>query len=757
MDSATAPTNFTPAVNYVNVTAGSDVAKNDCTVLPCTGGFFAIQFDSVIFSGSQFRLYLSTNGFSQINTTAGQTSDLLFGPTFNVGSLYHAYAAVSGGYHIGNVTGNHVVEGPLPIQVSSVYQFIKIYDGSSSSVAASIKLVGILPGLTLTPSTGPAGTSVSASGGGFPVSLTIDLVYTYTLTYWDMSTVVKSGNWSTGVSTTAKGYFTKQLSMVNVMQQINPPEGVILSVDVSIQAKLEQYPHTSYGLPAIFNETSTFVTQFISLDSSGAHYDTSTAPYSFSSMYGTYNGSTGSGVTTFLTVDTVSGGKIIVAGNDSLVSGAVTFKVDGHLNKAKTGVVGGTQIGTTTASTSGHFNGTANLPSLPLGFHFVFVSIGGVVMWFQIYVEPSLILTPSEGPVGETILVTALGFPTTCLQPGVVSGCKISLYWGSYTTEDDTDYFLGNVTVGANGQFNQTFTFTVPHSYGGYHDVEALPMYCGPSNSESLDPCLEEVAEVSFTVTPTLIICKGTTCGDGSTDVKTVSVNANTRGLISAVGTGFEPSWIYVNIDGASYSDCETYISSNGDFNLNFTTAGFRPGLHQFETWSCSEGDLNGVPNGLAYFNVTTIGDYLSGGGSSIPPSTITEIHTIYTNVNTILGWQSIITGMDTHVSSILSGLTALTTTVNTIDTHVSSILSGLTALTTTVNTIDTHVSSIISTLAPLPAKVDTAAANALAASTAATNAKNSVSSTETYVLVVAVLAAITLVLELAILVRKLD
>jgi hypothetical protein len=318
------------------------------------------------------------------------------------------------------------------------------------------------------------------------------------------------------------------------------------------------------------------------------------------------------------------------------------------------------------------------------------------------------------------------------------------------------------VTVGTNGQFNQTFTFIVPHSYGGYHDVEALPVYCGLSNSESDDPCLEEVAETSFTVTPTLIICNeaGTTCGDGSTDAKTVSVNANTRGLVSAVGTGYEPRWIYINIDGASYSDCETYIAPNGDFYLNFTTAGFRPGLHQFETWSCSEGDLNGVPNDLAYFNVTTIGDYVSGGGGSIPQSVITDITTIKNNVNTILGWQSIITGMNDQIDTIsdhVSTILGWQSIITGMDTHINTILSGLTALTTTVNTIDTHVSSIISTLAPLPAKVDTAAANALAASNAATNAKNSVSSTETYVLVVAVLAAITLVLELAILVRKLD
>jgi hypothetical protein len=78
---------------------------------------------------------------------------------------------------------------------------------------------------------------------------------------------------------------------------------------------------------------------------------------------------------------------------------------------------------------------------------------------------------------------------------------------------------------------------------------------------------------------------------------------------------------------------------------------------------------------------------------------------------------------------------------------------SALSALSTAVGTANTGISNIQTTLG----NVNTAVTSLSGLSDQLKTATNGISSTQTYVLVVAVLAAITLVLELAILVRKLS
>ena len=773
VNNLTASATYTAAVSFVNVTAGSATAKNDCTSFPCNAGYFAINFNAVDFSGSQFKLYLSTNGFSQINTTAGETSDVLMtSNVFNVGALSGAFGEIgTTGYYTGTLGADKIVAGPLPIDISNKYHFIKVYDGSSSSVAASIKEIAILPGVTLTPTSGPAGTMVTAQGGGFPEHATIDLTYSYYLQFWNGTSKLYYGNWTTGIST-GLGFWTSAKAMVDVMQQINPPETPILTVPISIQAALQAVPHTTYGVPAIFNETSAFVTQVVSFDTSGHAYDTTTAPYSNMTMYGSYNGSTGSGVTTFWYVNTVSGGTLTFAGNDSLVNGAVTIWVDGHLNVAKNGVLGGTKLTTATATNNGHFNVTATLTSLSVGYHYIFISLGGDVMWFQIYVWPSLTVNPTQGPVGQHVIVTAAGFP---------ANSAIYLYWYQYSWDDYTYYNLANATTGTTGAFNVTVVFTAHNAYGGAHFIAASTTYA--KNPYDYFPGTD-IAYTYFTILPTLVICTSSTnCGTGSTNVPcssgtdaqcTVSVNANTRTILNATGTGFGYTecgggcwydWYQVNIDNAIYSNWDTYVNGNGFVYVNFTAAGFQPGLHQVEFYSCYYyDDYNpcvGAPVAVAYFNVTTIGAYISGGsGGGLSSSTISEINSIYTNVNTILGWGTTITTISTNVNNINTNVETILgwrSTILSINSTVNGLKTTLGTIQTTLGTITTDLGTITTNLGTVLTSANNAATQATAAANAANNAKTSVSDTETYVLVVAVLAAITLVLELAILVRKLD
>jgi hypothetical protein len=111
-----------------------------------------------------------------------------------------------------------------------------------------------------------------------------------------------------------------------------------------------------------------------------------------------------------------------------------------------------------------------------------------------------------------------------------------------------------------------------------------------------------------------------------------------------------------------------------------------------------------------------------------------------------IMGNQSIIehnqanilgnlSALSSAVSALSGAVSALTSTVGTISTNVGTILSDINSLSSTVGQINTNVGTLSSQLP----------------------SAGTISNTQTYVLVVAVLAAITLVLELAILVRKIS
>ncbi|HXW37864.1 MAG TPA: hypothetical protein VEJ36_08200 [Nitrososphaerales archaeon] len=113
------------------------------------------------------------------------------------------------------------------------------------------------------------------------------------------------------------------------------------------------------------------------------------------------------------------------------------------------------------------------------------------------------------------------------------------------------------------------------------------------------------------------------------------------------------------------------------------------------------------------------------------------DLGTIQTDLGTLSG----------SVSALQSSVTALNGTLGKVQSSLASAIAG----------VQNSITSLSSAVGTASSNAQTAATNAQNAATSAKDAQNAVSSTQTYVLVVAVLAAITLVLELAILVRKLS
>jgi len=403
------------------------------------------------------------------------------------------------------------------------------------------------------------------------------------------------------------------------------------------------------------------------------------------------------------------------------------------------------------------------VPSLSVGTHLVTVTNDGVPYTFTINMNPTLILTPSSGAVGVSVSIAAYGFPTS---GGGFNG-KVSIYWYEHQWADDTNYFLVNATVGSNGEFNVTSVkFSVPLTFGGVHDVVASKIYYGKTTGFISGP--NYITEALFTVLPTLT-------------VSPTSVNANAEGFIVASGTGFSPDETYVvNVDHTASGAMFISGGGTGDLQVNFTSAGFAPGIHQIEI-DCYYFD-DGVPCQIenqygnvsapfafVYFNVTTTGDYLINYIGNLHSLT-TTLNTINSNVNTILGWQTTIQGISTNVDTINSNvntilgwqstITSINTAVQGLSTTLGTLGTQITGLTNSLTTVSGTLTSIQNTVNTIESAVGSSGTIGSAISSMSSqvsSTQSSVSSVTTYVLVVAVLAAITLVLELAVLIRKLS
>ena len=204
-----------------------------------------------------------------------------------------------------------------------------------------------------------------------------------------------------------------------------------------------------------------------------------------------------------------------------------------------------------------------------------------------------------------------------------------------------------------------------------------------------------------------------------------------------ATGTG---AFTYVFVSGGSA------MWTTGTYTVNGTWGG--------------QGD---TASAITTFTYTATGQ---GGGGAVTFTTTTTV-TITTAVSTATVTTTVPSSDAAALSSIQTSLAGIQTTLGTLSTGFSGINSGIQTLTTTVNGLSSTLTSIQSAVNTINTAVTGLGTQLTSISTGLTtlgNVGNEITSTQnavnndtTYVLVVAALAAITLVLELAILVRKLS
>jgi len=659
-----APANASSGTVQLGVTNGSTVYIGDYNVSVAAGsmsgattdtlyqGNFTIIFDNVTFSGTQFNLYISTNGFDNI------TGDQLYASTFSVSDLHEALHAVNvttplsqdpiTTFYIGMVGGHEVIEGPIPYWITPNYMYIKVWDGSSGAVASSVQTVNILPALTLTPSSGPGGETVTLTG----VALTPNTLYN--ITYGNSTTAAAQ------VTTDVNGTFTFTWNIEDLCNDFNNTQ--VIEIDLINNAT------TAWTASVFYTEFPRYL-EVVSTTYEG----TDIGPFANMSE------------TTYADVlDTLS-----LEGLYFNPNAALTFTIDN------------TQAWTPTSLTSnstGWFNATFTVPILAQGEHNVTISNGGCNYVFYMVVEPTLIVTPNSGPIGTNVTFTCYG-----LTPG-----NVYIYWESDgVCGFPNEYtWVANATVGSDGQFNVTVPWTIPATTGGYMYFYADYGYT--SNTSGYD---YSGAYAVYLLTPTLTVTPSSFATDGSLFTITgTGLIPNTPYTIDidnqafAMPNYFSYTYNYGNLltsetdtGTVQFADSVVWSTDCGNLTIQLVAAGFYPGEHVVALYTSPEyaGAFGGPYDGGFY-------TYGFGNYSLNAYATFTVTAANDSVVNAILS------GLNASIISIENGIATINTTTGTIQTEVSNLNATVTSMNGNVATVSTNVGTIQGTVTSIQGDVAT-------------------------------------------------
>lgn len=605
---------ITIATSNVSVKAGEmALAKIDGAAV--TGKNLVINFDSVLFSGAQFDLYFSKDGYSVISpgdikyADGFSVSDLALAP--KVVNVTNAYLKDGWQlYTIGTISSQKVVVGPVPFDVTAEYKYVKVYDGATTLVAVGLQTIEVLPALSLTPTpnSGGACTSVTLTAVALAASKLVNITYTSPASIAGLVAQVMTG---------ADGKLTYTWAIADLKNDYNS----MVSQPIVIALVYNSTPGTIDSVT--FTEYSRVFLQIIG--------ETSVT------NQGNLTGQ----------VDVLVFNDLIVAGN-YFCPGTVAFTVEGL------------SLGTATTNGSGFFNATFTVPILSKGVHNVTATNNGVSLIFKVNVLPTLVVTPKSGPIGTVVTFSAYGFDTNTMY---------YLYWQGLTCGETRWYNIMNATTGSDGQFNVTTTYTVPEQVGGSHSVAAVATFLG-ANTTSLTP----FASGSFKVTPTSWVVSTTISNDGTVlsvmfkglDCSTwywvdvdnqfmapggyyqqLTPNASGKLQIDLIAAGFRPGLHVIAL--YPYEDISTGVYTYDTF------ATFTVDTTGDVMWEALDARLVSLEGTMATIN--------------------TNVGLIKTTVEAI---NATVTSINGNVATVKTDLGTLTGTVNTINGNVATIKTDL-------------------------------------------------------------------------------
>ena len=654
---AVACENIIEASYSVSIRAGSYVVeKVDGEAPYFTPAHFTLVFrtdttDHVQFDGLEFYLYMSKDGLSAISP-----DDIVYAGPFILADLYGSglkkyefdYPVLHPAnreFYIGTVnigeTSYAVVIGPVPYDIIGDYKYIKIFDGLMTQVAVG-GIVEILPSISLEPIGGPGSGRVTLVGAAFEPNALLNLTYLEPARVEGVFAQVLTG---------PDGKFTYTWDIVDLYEEWTgigeiPYDTVVIGVYYNLTTLA---PPDGFVDQVIYMEYRRAFVEIRSID-----FGDTALP--FTSIYL----GAGSGQ---VTVNAYVFDTIVVAGAWWNPTMPVNF------------YVGDTLVATVMPdSTHGFFNITFEVPELGMGIHAVSVTQDHVRYTFNINVHPTLVLEPTEGPVGTIVEAIAYGFP---------ANQSISLFW----TGCRDHWNIVNATTGPDGRFNVTVRFTVPVDYGGPHVVSAY--YPASSTPTTW------ITDAIFTITP-------------SVSLPEVVHNDGAEFLVRFYG--LDPDQVYSAIVDNQFFNI---VVSNacGALNISLIGAGFRPGLHSIGLY----GYPGGYPVVYGLFRVLGEGDVIYDALTRIGGdlNTITghlvairdDLAVIKTNTGTII---TKLGELEPIIVSINNNVATLVTKIGVIETDVSVIKGLVTAYNATLVAIKSGVDKATSDVAVIKTDVGT-------------------------------------------------
>ncbi|MGD0451800.1 MAG: hypothetical protein ABSA79_12195, partial [Candidatus Bathyarchaeia archaeon] len=432
--------------------------------------------------------------------------------------------------------------------------------------------------ISLNPSSGIIGTTVTVSGSNFLPNL--PLTVTYDGATVAMSTSTGSGAVPSGVTfsvppstfgshavrvTDGYGNYAQVTFSVTASVSLNPQNGPVgtpvtvtgqgFGPSKTITITFAASPVATSPSPITTDNSGSFVASFTvpagSTTSSIAGAKTVQANDGSNSASNTFT------VTPFITLNPTSGNTgtvVTVSGTGYGPLKTVTIK---YSSSTMT-----TTPGTVTTTPYGTFSCTFTVPASVAGGHVVLASDSASPSnsaSASFTVAPNITLNPTSGKVGSTVTVTGTGFAANSLLSATFGGSSVTLS-GTHTTDGS-----GNLPSG--------MTFTVPASIAGAQQVVVTD---ASSNNDF----------ATFTVTSAVTVNP---------------TSGNVGSSVTVSGTGFAPSsTVTITYDGTTQATSPATVTAglSGSFSATIAVPASVVGAH-------TVGASDGVNSGSATFTVT--------------------------------------------------------------------------------------------------------------------------------------------------------
>jgi len=367
----------------------------------------------------------------------------------------------------------------------------------------------------------------------------------------------------------------------------------------------------------------------------------------------------------------------------------------------------GTLIGSATADEEGSFEVEVKVPITSKGLHYVTIDDEKTRFAFAVYVAPTLIVYPEEGPVGTPVTAYGYGFPASG-----VTAYNVTVRWESLDYCKDQDEFLTWVLTDADGRFEAHFV--IPHTYGGPHPDNVT------ATTDSVEPTK---ATADLTVLPSLRV-------DPSTGY-------NNSTMMDVYGTGLDPSnnsylWyidntLFAGKEEGFHPDCR------GDIHFQFVCAGFCcSGTHT--VFAIKGGTGQPQTNGYTY----EVEAHAAFTVVSEEAAILDEIEAIKVDIGAV----------KEDIETIEGGTVTIKTGMETLEGRTANIEED-------IITIKTDVGTIKIDLAAAKTGASVAASAASDAKAAAEAARSEASGVWLLSLIAAIASAATLIITVIVIIRE--